>query len=98
MDDTLNSSNYNTVNENEANASARTAEEIAWDEEFRSETTRGRMADMRGAVRFATRLPGAFAEASGSIIPEEVVRHARASVREGFLAFRSLFGAISDGI
>lgn len=97
MDENLNSPTHNTPNEN-GKASARTAEEIAWDEEFRTETAENRMADLRGIVRFALRLPGAFVEASGAIIPEETARHARASMREGFLAFRSLFGAISDRI
>jgi len=32
------------------------------------------------------------------MIPDETARHARAAAREGFLALRTLFGAVGDRI
>jgi hypothetical protein len=73
----------------------RTPDEIAWDEEFKDESSRGLASDLGDMVKFAARLPGAILS---NIVPDETARHARAAAREGFLAIRSLLGAIGDGI
>ena len=77
----------------------RTAEEIAWDEEF---------ADVRGSNDFTTtvsdllalaiKIPVAIIQMPINMLPTDTRRHARSAVREGFLAARSLVGAIGDGI
>jgi hypothetical protein len=77
----------------------RSAEEIAWDEEF---------ADVRGGNDFTTtvsdllalavKIPIAVIQMPINMLPTDTRRHARSAVREGFLAARSLVGAIGDGI
>src|SRR5882672_9418741 len=71
----------------------RTAEEVAWDEEFKESRSRGMASDLGDAMRFAVRLPGALLS---GVVPDETARHARA--RESFLALRSLLGVIGDTI
>lgn len=76
-----------------------TAEEMAWDEEFKSDNTTqpgGNLtSDLVSAATFVARLPGAILS---SIVPEETTQHGRAAVREGFLALRSLLAAVGDRI
>jgi hypothetical protein len=78
----------------------RTPEEVAWDEEFRDVERRSSdvASDIAGLLRFAARIPVALMQMPMAILPDESVRHARASAREGFLAVRSLFSAIADNI
>jgi len=78
----------------------RSQEEVSWDAEFAN------MNDKRGSgprllndmTRVMTRVPGAVARMPMDVIPDETAMHARAAVREGFLAFRSLLSAIADGV
>jgi len=79
----------------------RTQEEVSWDAEFAN------MNDKRGSgyprllndmTRAMTRVPGAVARMPMDVIPDETTMHARAAVREGFLAIRSLLSAIADGV
>lgn len=77
----------------------RSAEEIAWDEEFE---------EAKGSNDFATtisdlfalaiKIPVAIVQIPINMLPPDTRRHVRAAVREGFLAARSLVGAIGDGI
>ena len=83
----------------EARHIERTAEEIAWDEEFKDERQSSSLAgDLQGLARFAVRVPVALAQAATDMVPEETARHARAAAREGFLAVRTLMGAVGDRI
>ena len=80
-------------------AGARSAEEAAWDEEFNSTTARTGVGSTLGEVaKLSVQVPGAVASMTASMFPQDTRRHARAAVREGFLAVRSLLGAIGDGI
>ena len=77
----------------------RSAEEIAWDEEF---------ADTKGSNDFVTtvsdllalaiKIPLAIVQMPINMLPPDTRRHARAAVQESFLAARTLVGAIGDGI
>lgn len=79
----------------------RTEEEVAWDAEFgtpgssRDNNVTGVIGDL---ARLAIQVPVALVQMPLSMLPDDTARHARASVREGFLAVRSLLGAIGDGI
>ena len=77
----------------------RSDEEIAWDEEF-TETRRD--TDVVGTLgelaKLVVQVPIAIIQMPGNMLPQETRRHARAAVREGFLAVRSLLSAIGDGI
>jgi hypothetical protein len=86
------------MDDNMPRSTERTAEEIAWDEEFRDDYNSGSGSNVRDLARFAARVPAALVQMPMSILPDETVRHARASAREGFLAVRSLLGAIGDRI
>lgn len=80
-------------------AGARSAEEAAWDEEFNNTKGRSGVGSTLGEVaKLTVQVPGAVASMTASMFPEDTRRHARAAVREGFLAVRSLLGAIGDGI
>ena len=80
-------------------AGARSAEEAAWDEEFNNTRGRTGVGSTLGEVaKLTVQVPGAVASMTASIFPQDTRRHARAAVREGFLAVRSLLGAIGDGI
>ena len=83
------------MDEKKAQDPGRTAEEVAWDEEFKESAAPGLTSDLSNLVRFAVRLPGALLS---SVVPEDTARHARAAARESFLALRSLLGAIGDNI
>lgn len=80
---------------NKAQAFERTEEEVAWDEEFKDDKQTSATSDLTNLVRFAVRLPGAILS---NVVPEETARHARAAAREGFLAVRTLVGALADNI
>ena len=86
------------MNENMSGNYPRTDEELAWEEEFKSGSNGGLGGTVRGAVRFATRLPIALVEVPLEFVPSETRRHAKAAVRETFLAVRSLFGAMADTV
>ncbi|HEX9987278.1 MAG TPA: hypothetical protein VGE45_02230 [Chloroflexia bacterium] len=77
----------------------RSAEEIAWDEEF---TEARRDTDVVGTLgdlaRLVVQVPIAIVQMPMNMLPQETRRHARAAVREGFLAVRSLLSAVGDGI
>jgi hypothetical protein len=79
----------------------RTEEEVAWDAEFgtpgstRDNNVTGFMADV---ARFAIQVPVALVQMPMALLPNDTSRHARSALREGFLAVRSLLGAIGDGI
>ena len=78
--------------------SERSAEEIAWDEEF-SDTRDTNLASTLGDLLvLAVKIPVAIIQMPMTLLPEETTRHARAAARESFLAVRSLLGAIGDGI
>jgi hypothetical protein len=80
-------------------AGARSAEEAAWDEEFNNTRDRSGVGSTLGEVaKLTVQVPGAVASMTASMFPQDTRRHARAAVREGFLAVRSLLGAIGDGI
>jgi hypothetical protein len=79
----------------------RTEEEVAWDAEFgtpgafRNSEIPGVVADL---AKLAVQVPVAIMQMPFAMLPNDTARHARAAVREGFLAVRSLLGAIGDGI
>lgn len=80
-------------------AGERSEEEVAWDKEFKDEYQDSSFASALGdMVKLAIKIPAAIIQMPMSIIPEETARHTRAAFRESFLAFRSLLGAIGDGI
>ena len=80
-------------------AGSRSAEEAAWDEEFNNTRERSGVGSTLGEVaKLTVQVPGAVASMTASMFPQDTRRHARAAVREGFLAVRSLLGAIGDGI
>ena len=77
----------------------RTAEEVAWDEEFKdSERSDSVASTLGGLAALAVRIPVALVQASVELVPDETRRHTRAAARESFLAMRSLLGAMGDGI
>jgi hypothetical protein len=79
----------------------RTEEEVAWDAEFgtpgssRDSNIPGVLADL---AKLAIQVPLALVQMPLAMLPDDTARHARAAAREGFLAVRSLLGAIGDGI
>ena len=77
----------------------RSAEEIAWDEEF-AETKESNdfVTTVSDLLALAIKIPVAIVQMPINMLPTDTRHHARAAVREGFLAARSLVGAIGDGI
>ncbi|MDQ6693672.1 MAG: hypothetical protein M3014_04525 [Chloroflexota bacterium] len=79
----------------------RSSEEVEWDKEFGG-TGPGPADDVAATVadltRLAVSIPFALVRMSGMMLPRETRHHARAAVRESFLAARSLLGALGDGI
>jgi hypothetical protein len=79
----------------------RTEEEVVWDAEFgtpsasRDSNVPGVLADL---AKLAIQVPVAIVQMPLAMLPDDTARHARSAVREGFLAVRSLLGAIGDGI
>lgn len=111
MDDTNTNSTNDTGNNasNTGNASntqdkgvfERSKEEMAWDAEFADmkDSAGGGVPNMLGDMaKLLAQVPVALAQLPMALLPEETARHARAAAREGFLAVRSLLGAIGDGI
>jgi hypothetical protein len=76
----------------------RSEEEVAWDKEFKDDKDSGFASAIGDMVKLVVKIPVAIVQMPLSIIPEETARHTRAAFRETFLAFRSLLGAIGDGI
>lgn len=79
-------------------AGERSEEEVAWDKEFKEDKDLGLTSAIADLVKLAVKVPVVIVQMPSSIIPKETARHTRAAVRETFLAFRSLLGAIGDGI
>jgi hypothetical protein len=86
------------MDSSEFSEAQRSAEEVAWDEEFRNETQSDPISELQGLLKFALRLPGALVQMPMALVPDETAQHARAAAREGFLAVRSLLGAVGDSI
>lgn len=86
------------MDENTTDQSQRSEEELAWDEEFRNEDSGYVSSDLRRLGKMAVRIPLALLEVPGALVPSETRKHARAAAREGFLAIRSLLGAIGDNV
>lgn len=79
----------------------RSAEEVAWDEEFTEEEFKddSSLASTVGELlSLAVKVPVALIQLPMELLPQDTRRHARAATREGFLAVRSLLGAIGDSI
>ncbi len=77
----------------------RSAEEIAWDEEFAETKESNDFATtVSDLLALAIKIPVAIVQMPINMLPPDTRRHAREAVREGFLAARSLVGAIGDGI
>jgi hypothetical protein len=80
-------------------AGTRSAEEAAWDEEFNNTRERTGVSSTIGErAKLTVQVPGAIGSMTASMFPHDTRKHARAAVRESFLAVRSLLGAIGDGI
>src|SRR5437588_1619260 len=78
----------------------RSAEEVAWDQEFSdtkssNNSAASTIADM---ARLAVSVPMAVMRMPMQILPRDTARHARAATLESFLAVRSLFSAVGDRI
>ncbi len=88
------------MNDSAENNAHRSAEEIAWDEEFSN--MKGSSPDiaagMADLLALAVKVPVALIQMPLNMLPPEAARHARTAAREGFLAVRSLLGALGDGI
>lgn len=77
----------------------RSAEEIAWDEEFEEAKGSNDFATtVSDLLALAIKIPVAIVQMPINMLPPDTRRHARAAVREGFLAARSLVGVIGDSI
>lgn len=89
------------MDDNTQPEAGRSAEEVAWDEEFSSpgktagDSIGSTLADMG---RLLVQVPAAIVSMSNVMFPEDTRRHARAAAREGFLTVRSLLAAVGDGI
>ncbi len=89
----------NVANSNAEQAAAeRSGEEVAWDQEFAEESNMGFASGIADMAKLTVKVPVAILQMPLSLIPEETARHTRAALRETFLAFRSLLGALGDGI
>lgn len=82
----------------EGGGAERSAEEVAWDEEFREPKKNDIVRGVGDLAKLAVQIPVTILQMPFRLIPEETTRHGRAAVREGFMAFRSLLGAVGDGI
>ena len=90
--------NVNTT-QPETAETERSAEEIAWDQEFADTKSGNDLAStVTDLLALAVKIPLAIIQMPVNMLPTDTRRHARAAVREGFLAARSLVGAIGDGI
>jgi hypothetical protein len=91
----------NNTNTSRNDPYAKSDEELSWDAEFANMDEpkgSGYPAMLGDLARLIIAVPRALAQMPMAILPEETAMHARAAVREGFLAFRSLLGAVGDGI
>lgn len=82
-------------------ADQRSEEEIAWDAEFADmEEPKGSgvTSTLSDVARMMAQIPAAIVQLPMALLPEDTQRHTRAALREGFLAVRSLLGAVGDGI
>ncbi|MBF6611797.1 MAG: hypothetical protein IVW55_01550 [Chloroflexi bacterium] len=88
------------MNDSAENNANRSAEEIAWDEEFSNMkgSSPGIAAGMADLLALAVKVPAALLQMPLNMLPPEAARHARTAAREGFLAVRSLLDALGDGI
>ena len=76
----------------------RSAEEVAWDQEFAEPKKNDFLSGVSEFAKLAVQVPVTIVTTPFRLIPAETTRHGRAAVREGFLAVRSLLGAMGDGI
>ncbi|MEO8287424.1 MAG: hypothetical protein ABI670_13445 [Chloroflexota bacterium] len=80
----------------------RSDEEVSWDAEFadmdQTPASSSISSTLGDLVRLAVQVPAALIQMPMSLLPGDTAKHARAAAREGFLAVRSLLGAIGDGI
>lgn len=82
-------------------ASERSEEEMAWDAEFadleepKESGVAGTLGDL---AKMIAQVPAAMVQLPMALLPEETQKHARTALYEGFLAVRSLLGAVGDGI
>ena len=76
----------------------RSAEEVAWDQEFGEPKKNDVMSVVGELAALAVKVPVTIISMPLQLIPQETRRHSRAAVRESFLAVRSLLGAVGDGI
>ncbi len=86
---------------NNSGASERSEEEVSWDAEFATmdETKENGFPTMLSDLaKLIAQIPTALVQLPMYMLPEDTAKHARAAAREGFLALRSLLGAIGDGI
>jgi hypothetical protein len=90
---------------NNKNPYAKSEEEMAWDAEFanmKEPSNNGNVRYVTSMVgdlaKLAVQVPVALIQMPMALLPEETARHARAALRESFLAVRSLIGAVGDGI
>jgi hypothetical protein len=76
----------------------RSAEEVAWDQEFSDTKDNSAPSTLRNLARLAISVPVAIIRMPMAMLPAETARHTRAAARESFLAVRSLLSAIGDRI
>jgi hypothetical protein len=79
----------------------RSDEEVSWDAEFANLDERkgsGYPSMLGDMAKLVVQVPVALVRMPMEMLPDETARHARAAAREGFLAVRSLLGAVADGI
>lgn len=87
-----------------SSASQRSEEEIEWDAEFanmeepREGAVGGTLGTLGDLAKMLAQLPAALVQLPMAVLPEETQKHARAALREGFLAVRSLLTAVGDGV
>ncbi len=81
-------------------APEKSAEEVSWDAEFAEAGTNsdGVAGTLAGLAKLAVQVPAAIVQIGADMFPEDARQHARAAVRESFLALRSLLGAVGDSI
>lgn len=90
----------NTTN-NKGDSHERSEEEVSWDAEFadmEEPKEKGYPTMLADLAKLVVQVPSALVQLPKAILPEDTARHAKAALREGFLALRSLLGAIGDGI
>jgi hypothetical protein len=79
----------------------RSDEELSWDAEFANmdeRKSRGYPQMLADLGKLVVQVPVALVQMPMSLLPQDTAKHARAAAREGFLAVRSLLGAIGDSI